>query len=787
MQIRGYEMLGKIGEGPCGTVWKARQLSMDRLVALKVMNPAYAQDAAAMARFNSDGLRAAKLMHHNLVVIHDRGDVGGAPYVASEFVDGEVLAALMARKGRLPEQQALAVAESVAHALKYAWDRGQIIHGAIKPGNIIADRDGVVKVVDLGSSRVLRRDKEHPVEVAAGPANYVSPEQASGEALLDYRADIYSLGAVLYHMVTGVLPFVGPGPAEIMDRHLSGFLTDPREINPQLSAPLAALLEKMMMRKRSDRYASWSEVIEDMELVVHEKMPQPPLAEPGQSVVSRSVTRNAPATPAATPSAVPEAPVGPSSLDSAAPTSPAPETEPPRNSSLGLIVGVAIAAGLVVAGYWAANQRFSPDQPTVWEQILAKFAPAQTEEPSENNATHEPAETTKTGGESQPDKTGEETKTIHTPQENAEETAKSPSAGRNKEFDENPLWAELVAYIGFDESNGAHKVVDASGNGHDGLFRDGVNLGLAGQIGKAADFDRASSGRILLSGALNLDANTATFALWVKGRATKSPRSGLLFWNGETASSGIFLNGRNELRYTWNSDDETSDWNSGFTLPDDVWTFVALVVEPAKATFYMGPAGQPLQSSVNKTPHAPCAFNTPLVLGNDAKTDRYFDGRLDEIAIWKRSLAQPEIEALFRAESNGARPKPVAAAEPAQTETPAPAPAPRPAVVPAPNIPPVTHPTAPAPTPKPKPAAWHDADYERAVGLYNNCVTTYQKYLTTRDNQATLRKIIADLDTAVALLEKVKKTAPPGKDIQRVIDLCNKLTFDVHGTMQISN
>ena len=82
MQIRGYEMLGKIGEGPCGTVWKAKQLSMDRMVALKVMSPAYAQDAAAMARFHSDGLRAAKLIHHNLVLIHDRGDAGGAPYVA---------------------------------------------------------------------------------------------------------------------------------------------------------------------------------------------------------------------------------------------------------------------------------------------------------------------------------------------------------------------------------------------------------------------------------------------------------------------------------------------------------------------------------------------------------------------------------------------------------------------------------------------------------------------------------------------------------------------------------
>lgn len=292
MEIPGYEIIEKLGEGGTATVWKARQIALDRLVALKILNHALAADEGAAERFRTEGLAAAKLSHRNIVQVFDAGEVGGVPYFAMEFVEGESLGDIIARKGRMQEAEALAVAESVALGLKNAWDRAQIIHCDIKPDNILIESYGVVKVADLGLARILSHREGQSERDVIGTPNYVSPEQAAGGVDLDYRSDIYSLGATLYHMVTGAMPFSGARGADAMDMHQTEFLPDPMEVNQAVSPNVAMFIEKLMVRNRGDRYASWTEVLDDVEAVTAGGMPLPPIPEPGQSTVSRSDARN---------------------------------------------------------------------------------------------------------------------------------------------------------------------------------------------------------------------------------------------------------------------------------------------------------------------------------------------------------------------------------------------------------------------------------------------------------------------------------------------------------------
>lgn len=291
MQIPGYEILEKLGEGGTATVWKARQVALDRTVALKILNHAMAADPEAAERFRTEGLAAAKLAHQNIVQVFDAGEVEGQPYFAMEFVEGESIGDRLQRKGRIPPEQALAVAESVATALKYAWDKAQIIHCDVKPDNILLDSDGTIKVADLGLARILSHREGHAERDVIGTPNYVSPEQAEGGQELDFRSDIYSLGATLYHLVTGVMPFNDLKGAEAMDGHVKEFLNDPVELNPGVPPAAAWLIEKMMVRNRNDRYSSWNEVADDLDAVINGRLPLPPLPTEGQSTVTRSSAR----------------------------------------------------------------------------------------------------------------------------------------------------------------------------------------------------------------------------------------------------------------------------------------------------------------------------------------------------------------------------------------------------------------------------------------------------------------------------------------------------------------
>lgn len=294
--LPGYEILEKIGEGGTSCVWKARQLSLDRLVAIKILDPTYVPDPEALARFKQEAQAAARLKHPAIVQLFDAGEVAGQPYMVMEYVDGCSLGDLLQRSGTLVESNALLVAEAVAQALAYAWDKDCIIHLDIKPDNILVEHDGAIKVTDLGLARFIGLHQRRRADegLIIGTPNYVSPEQAQGVADLDCRTDIYSLGAMLYHLVTGRLPFAGYPGSSAMDAHVAEFLPDPMEVHPGLSAATAWLIEKLMVKDRAYRPTYWSVVLADLAEVKEGRMPKPPYPEAGQSTVQRLPQRRPP-------------------------------------------------------------------------------------------------------------------------------------------------------------------------------------------------------------------------------------------------------------------------------------------------------------------------------------------------------------------------------------------------------------------------------------------------------------------------------------------------------------
>ena len=295
-ELPGYEILEKLGEGGMSTVWKARQLSLDRIVAIKALSAEYLTSEEAWQRFQLEACAAARLNHPGLVQVFDAGASAGPPYIVMEYVEGPTVGDLLQQHQRLPEADALSIAKSVAIALGYAWDKDCILHCDIKPDNLLVAPDGSIKVVDLGLARFIGVHRRALDETNIfGTPNYTAPEQAEGLPDLDCRVDIYSLGATLYHLVTGQLPFGDSPGSAAMDRHCDDYLPDPLDVNPGLSAGVAWLIEKMMVKDRAFRTPYWSNVLEDIDEVLAGRLPRGPLPEPGLSTVSRSPKRKVPA------------------------------------------------------------------------------------------------------------------------------------------------------------------------------------------------------------------------------------------------------------------------------------------------------------------------------------------------------------------------------------------------------------------------------------------------------------------------------------------------------------
>ncbi len=275
-EIPGYQVLERVGKGSMGVVYKARQTSVDRVVAVKVLLDALAKNREFIKRFEREAKIAAKLSHNNIVNAIDAGEVDGHHYFVMEYVEGSTIKDEL-DKGRIfDEKTAIKITLAVTEALKHAHARG-LIHRDIKPENVILTRDGNVKLADLGLARLTADEKWAMSEagMAIGTPYYISPEQVRGQVDVDIRADIYSLGATLYHMVTGHVPYGGDNPTQVMQKHVDKnvILVPPDHLNTKLSSGLGMVVETMMAKNRENRYRNPDDLILDLKCLLQGESP----------------------------------------------------------------------------------------------------------------------------------------------------------------------------------------------------------------------------------------------------------------------------------------------------------------------------------------------------------------------------------------------------------------------------------------------------------------------------------------------------------------------------------
>jgi len=276
--IPGWVCLDKLGSGGMATVWRARQIAVDRVAALKVLSPEFAKTQADVDRFRDEARAAASISHPGLVKIFDVFKAGGRFCIAMECVDGRSLAAVLRENGRLSESDALALASSVAETLGCAWKKQRLVHLDLKPENILLSDKGEVKIADFGLSRSLKTSQsegdagaDEEFEICGTPA-YMSPEQARGDADLDARADMYSLGATLFHAVSGKRLFDGVPDTQIPPLQVSSECGLPS--TSLVSPPFVALLRRLLAKRPEDRFKSWDDVSAAVEAVTAGKFPR---------------------------------------------------------------------------------------------------------------------------------------------------------------------------------------------------------------------------------------------------------------------------------------------------------------------------------------------------------------------------------------------------------------------------------------------------------------------------------------------------------------------------------
>jgi serine/threonine protein kinase len=274
-EIPGYEMLEQLGQGAMGTVFKARQLSMNRLVAIKKLNPRLVAKPDLLKRLEREAHLAAKLSHNNIVQAIDVGRAGNIHYLVMEYVPGTTIKQELEEGKVYSEKEAVEIILQIAQAVQHAYRRG-LIHRDIKPANIIITLDGIAKLADLGMARETEDRALAKAEkgLAMGTPYYMAPEQIRGREDIDVRADIYSLGATLYHMVTGRPPFPEKGVEAVLDAHLNRELTPPDHVNAQLSSGLGEVVEFMMAKDRRQRYRTPDDLIIDLECLLNGEPPK---------------------------------------------------------------------------------------------------------------------------------------------------------------------------------------------------------------------------------------------------------------------------------------------------------------------------------------------------------------------------------------------------------------------------------------------------------------------------------------------------------------------------------
>jgi eukaryotic-like serine/threonine-protein kinase len=257
-----YRLEAKLGSGGMSTVYLARDTTLDRPVAVKVMHREMSEQADQLERFRQEARAVAKLSHPNVVAVIDAGEDGGYPYIVFEYVEGETLKARINRVGALDTQEALAYAIEIGRGLTVAHARN-MVHRDIKPQNVLIDAEGRAKLTDFGISRQLEQDGMTATGRVLGTTDYVAPEQAMGRGA-DKRSDIYSLGVVLYEMLTGEVPFEADSQVGVAMKHVNEELPDVQALRPELSAASALVVERATAKDPTKRYEDIGEMIDDL-------------------------------------------------------------------------------------------------------------------------------------------------------------------------------------------------------------------------------------------------------------------------------------------------------------------------------------------------------------------------------------------------------------------------------------------------------------------------------------------------------------------------------------------
>ena len=276
-----YRIIRKLGAGGMAEVYLAEDQELGRRVAIKILNDRHAADDSFVERFRREAKNAAGLSHPNIVSIYDRGEAEGTYYIAMEFLDGRSLKELIVGRGQAPIKIAIDYARQILAALGAAHRHG-IVHRDIKPHNVLVGGEGRIKVTDFG---IARSGASQMTEVGSiiGTAQYLSPEQARG-APVDQTSDLYSVGVVLYEMLTGQVPFTGDTPLEIAMKHLSEVPKPPSELRPEVPHDLDSVVLRALAKEPGERYQSAEEMDADLARVA-EGMPVDPQTEEAATAV----------------------------------------------------------------------------------------------------------------------------------------------------------------------------------------------------------------------------------------------------------------------------------------------------------------------------------------------------------------------------------------------------------------------------------------------------------------------------------------------------------------------
>ena len=258
-----YELLEKIGDGGMAVVYKGRDKLLNRFIAVKILRPEFTKDATFVENFKRESQAAAGLSHPNIVGVYDVGREGNINYIVMELIDGQTLNKIIEEEAPMDYKKVIDISKQVASALRIAH-KNKIIHRDVKPHNIMITSDGVVKLADFGIARAVNDTTLSTGSKIVGSVHYFSPEQARGN-YVDERSDIYSLGIVMYEMLTGKVPFDGENPVTVALKHINEEIVPPRELEPGIPPALERCVMKATNKYQTKRYANADELIQELD------------------------------------------------------------------------------------------------------------------------------------------------------------------------------------------------------------------------------------------------------------------------------------------------------------------------------------------------------------------------------------------------------------------------------------------------------------------------------------------------------------------------------------------